>query len=400
MENSTQKQRKHHYRMIVLFHLRYGKKDKTKGQIYLRVSVDGKRAPEKSLNIAIDAKDWNKERQNVAPNHQQAQSHNARINTLRTDFDDAYNFIKRSDKPITPKRLMNFVFGNGNDLDTLKGVFESYLAERTPNITASTANSIQKRFRVLERFFEQQRSKNVYMQDLERTTCTKLHNWLKDKYGDGYTKKAIGLLKSITTYAVAQNIIYTDPFRNMPFKFEENYNTEHLSQSEVRKLYNFDFSTLPTPITTAQALEQERDMFVFCCYTGMHHADYTNKNYEIYEYNNRTWIKGQRTKTSHGYALPIHDIAVEIINKYGGIENLPIRNNAQRNQNLKIIAANVGLSINLVTKTARKTLASYALNDLKARAETVAEILGHTTTKYVKYYAKITHETIDREMVY
>ena len=400
MENSTQNQRKHHYRMIVLFHLRYGKKDKTKGQVYLRVSVDGIRAPERSLNIAIDAKDWNKERQNVVPNHQQAQSHNTRINTLRTNFDDAYNAIKRTESPVTPKRLMNFVFGSGQGLDTLKTVFEAYLTERTPNITPSTAKDIQKRFKVLERFFEQQHTKAVYMQDLERSICTKLYNWLKGKYEDAYIKKVIGLLKSITTYATAQNIIYNDPFRNMSFRFQEKHNTEHLSQSEVKKLYDFDFSTLPIPTTTAQALEKDRDMFVFCCYTGLHHTDYTNKNYEICQSNNRTRIKGQRTKTRNAFKLPIHDIAVEILNKYGGIENLPIRNNAQRNQNLKIIAANVGLSINLVTKTARKTLASYALNDLGARAETVAEILGHATTKYVKYYAKITDETIDREMVY
>ena len=98
--------------------------------------------------------------------------------------------------------------------------------------------------------------------------------------------------------------------------------------------------------------------------------------------------------------MPLHPVALEIINRYGGVENLPTRNNTKRNLLLKTIAAHVGIEINLCTKIARKTFANYCLNNLSMRLETLAELLGHTSLDYVKHYAKITNVSIDKEMIF
>ena len=94
----------------------------------------------------------------------------------------------------------------------------------------------------------------------------------------------------------------------------------------------------------------------------------------------------------------LHPIALSIIKKYGGIDGLPKRNNAQRNINLKLIAHYVGLRQHLTTKIARKTFASYCLNDLRMRLETVAAVLGHNSLNFVRHYAQINNRTIEDEM--
>jgi len=180
--------------------------------------------------------------------------------------------------------------------------------------------------------------------------------------------------------------------------------TTHLELDDVKKLFEYDFSQLKIfPEKTLKVLEEERDAIVFCCFTGMHHIDYVSKRYEIFAHNGRWWLRGFRVKSAEGvldklYELPLHPIAQAIINKYRGIENLPIRDNSDRNKRLKLIASIVGIQINLTTKVARKTMAHYCLNILRMRQETVAAVLGLKSTKYLKHYARITSESIDAEM--
>ena len=71
----------------------------------------------------------------------------------------------------------------------------------------------------------------------------------------------------------------------------DHFDTTHINQNEVRQMFDFDFSTLQIPAITAKCLSEERDMFVWACYTGQHHGDYINKPYEIFEYNGKMWLR-------------------------------------------------------------------------------------------------------------
>ena len=262
--------------------MRYSKTDKEIGAVYTRVTIDGHRGPEWSLNIKVSKEDWDFAKQNVRPNNRNFQAYNTKINELIADINESYNEVKRSGKPVTAKRIVSFV--------------------------------------------------------------------------------------------------------------------------RTRK-FDFDFSTLQIPDITKKCLSEERDMFVWACYTGQHHGDYIQKSYEIFEYNGKMWLSGFRLKSEGGrknkpYYMPLHPIALQILERYGSIEKLPVRNNSKRNVNLKVIAAYIGINQNLTTKVARKTLANYCLNDLSMRAETVAAVLGHSSTKHLKHYAKISNESICREMTF
>ena len=111
----------------------------------------------------------------------------------------------------------------------------------------------------------------------------------------------------------------------------------------------------------------------------------------------RIWLRAKRVKTGTLYTVPLHPIALKIIEKYGGIDKLPVKAAANRNEKLKQIATFCGLNILLTTKVGRKTFSNYAVNTQRMRFETVAAILGHKSTKFVKHYAQITEESIAAE---
>ena len=182
--------------------------------------------------------------------------------------------------------------------------------------------------------------------------------------------------------------------------FDNNfYDTAHLTITEVHNLVNADFSSLVIHEKTTQALREEADIFVFSCFTAQHHSDLKERNYELFKHptDGRIWLKGKRIKTGVAYSMPLHPIALAIVDKYGGINNLPVKANTNRNDHLKHIAIHCGIKIRLTTKVGRKTFANYALNTLRMREETVAAVMGLQNTKFVKRYAKITEESIAAE---
>lgn len=59
-----------------------------------------------------------------------------------------------------------------------------------------------------------------------------------------------------------------------------------------------------------------------------------------------------------------------------------------------------GIEINLTVKIARKTFTDVMLNELGVSEESVAAMLGHASTKHVKYYGKAGEERVAREVQY
>ncbi|GAB4047836.1 hypothetical protein GCM10028810_32330 [Spirosoma litoris] len=59
-----------------------------------------------------------------------------------------------------------------------------------------------------------------------------------------------------------------------------------------------------------------------------------------------------------------------------------------------------GIRLNLTVKITRKTFTNVMLNELGVSEESVAAMLGHSTTKHVKYYGKANEERVAREVVY
>lgn len=213
-------------------------------------------------------------------------------------------------------------------------------------------------------------------------------------FAGSHIEKHLKFVKQVMKWAYERGKIIKNPLVGYKIEsLEEEPDTTHLTIAELQNLIDFDFSALAKAkkihALTQEALERERDAFVFNCFTGMHHGDYTSKGFDIeVDQQGNYWLTGQRQKTKKPFFLKLLEPAVAMLNKYDGLENLPVKSNQKRNDSLKLIAAFVNLPMNLSTKIARKTFADLALNEMLIPADDVATMLGLANTDRLKHYVR------------
>jgi integrase len=102
----------------------------------------------------------------------------------------------------------------------------------------------------------------------------------------------------------------------------------YLTDEELKQLENHAFSQ--------PRLQQVKDLFIFCCYTGLAYAEMstlTNKNIEI-GFDGKEWIQMKRKKTNRKISVPVLPKAKEILEKYNNelpsISNQQTRTNGRR----------------------------------------------------------------------
>jgi hypothetical protein len=216
-----------------------------------------------------------------------------------------------------------------------------------------------------------------------------------ENFGSTHIEKHLKFVKQAMKWAHERQMIHQNPLASYRVETsEEEPDTTHLSIEELQRLIEFDFLAMATagqihPLA-AESMDRERDAFVFNCFTGMHHCDYTSKLFRIEKDNKGDyWLMGQRQKTKKEFFLKLLEPSVAVLKKYGErLEELPVKSNQKRNDSLKLIAAYVNLPLRLSTKIARKTFADLALNEMLIPADDVATMLGLTSTARLKHYAR------------
>lgn len=172
------------------------------------------------------------------------------------------------------------------------------------------------------------------------------------------TVKYIRNLGKILNLAVSRKLIETSPLEEMKLKIEV-VDKGFLTKEELSRLSEKNFSVA--------RLGQVRDVFLFCCFTGLAYIDvHSLKVKDIVEENGRLWIRKARHKTNVMCHIPILKPAKDILDKYAlsaykDGKLLPVLSNQKMNAYLKEIAAIVNINKDLTTHVARHHLLSYSL---------------------------------------
>jgi len=192
--------------------------------------------------------------------------------------------------------------------------------------------------------------------------------------------------------------IKTNPFKNIKFRMNE-VEAVYLDNDELNKLLAKKFDI--------ERLEQIRDIFLFCCFTGMAFIDVKNlRPSHIYtDGENSSYIQKHREKTDILCNIPILQIPKTIMDKYAYHpcqlrENriLPVLSNQKFNGYLKEIATICGIQKRLTSHVARHTFATTVAINNEIPEHIVARILGHSNTKMTQHYAKLNIKTISNVM--
>jgi site-specific recombinase XerD len=145
-----------------------------------------------------------------------------------------------------------------------------------------------------------------------------------------------------------------------------------------------------------------RDMFLFCCYTGLSYADLQLlKPSNLVNESGTLFIKTFREKTDEKAAIFVFEKARRLLEKYKGKRSgycFPGISNQRFNSYLKEVADLSGVDKNLTVHMARHTFATTVMLQNGASLEVVQKALGHAKIATTEIYAKMVDSRVAAEM--
>jgi integrase/recombinase XerD len=198
--------------------------------------------------------------------------------------------------------------------------------------------------------------------------------------------RSIQRVKKIIQFAISENYLQKDPFHLYKNKKHKTI-IVYLTDEELKQLEKHTFSQ--------PRLQQVKDLFIFCCYTGLAYAEMsslTAKNIEI-GFDGNEWIQMIRKKTNRKISVPVLPKAKEILEKYNN--ELPRISNQKFNSYLKEISALLSIDKKLTHHIARKTFATTVLLFNNVPMEIVSELLGHSNMNITQsHYGKVVQKKV------
>lgn len=206
--------------------------------------------------------------------------------------------------------------------------------------------------------------------------------------------KGIQRFKKPVKIALGEGYLEKDPFvQHKPGRVRKE--VIFLSTNELELLEDYHF--------TQPRLQLVKDLFIFCCYTGLayHEMSSLKKEHIVNGFDGNEWIQMKRHKTNKMISVPLLPKAKAILEKYDEVRDyvLPRFSNQKINSYLKEIAAIVGINKSISHHMARRTFASTVLLYNDVPMEIVSELLGHSSMKITQeYYGKVVQKRVSYEM--
>ncbi len=372
--------------------------------IRLRITLNGKRT-EVSTNIAVDLQSWDKNKQRIKGNSPLVKEYNQALLNLTTAVWNHYNDAVRRNMPVSGDMIRDLLLGKNKPVHTLLEVFKYQIENLEKRIGFDISVNTIKKYKTVETKLKSFLPKILNRSDINLGELT--HKFITDlemymKVTEGLKHNAViknmQQLKRVIKVCILNGWLEKDPFLN--FKLNLN-DTErgYLSPQELKLIEEIHLSS--------ERLSTVRDMFIFCCYTGLAYADVSKltKQHLEMDDNGVLWIKLNRTKTKSRSVIPVLPKAREIMTKYEQYAKgnpyhllLPVISNQNLNKYLKEVADACGITKRVSMHLARHTFATTVTLSKGIDIMTVSKMLGHKNLRTTQIYSKVTELKVAEDM--
>ncbi|MGL1885471.1 MAG: site-specific integrase [Reichenbachiella sp.] len=394
---------KHTY--STLFYIKPDKRSKSKDcPIFLRITVNGKRT-ELSINRTISPDRWDSGAGKAKGYKADVKSINELIDTISAKINRIHSNLIDNQEDFTALRIKDIFLGTDKEQKSVVEVFEHHNKQVQDQIGIDFSNSTFKRYETTlshlkEFMMYQYKIEDIKLKELKYQFVTDLEFYLKTKRlcNHNSTLKYIRNFRKIINMAVKNDWVEKDPFIKYQVKLKET-KRGYLTEDELLSIENNNFKM--------SRLEQVRDVFVFCCYTGMSYVDVSKLTpHDVSKgLDGEYWIFTERTKTGTSSNVPLLPKAIDIINKYKDQPNtlntehlLPVASNQKMNAYLKEIATLCEIEKTLTFHMARHTFATTVTLTNGVSIETVSSMLGHKNMRTTQIYAKVVEKKVSNDM--
>lgn len=348
----------------ILFYVRKNRLTKQgKLNIMVRITVNGEIA-QFSSKLEIDPKLWDSKSGKAKGYNTESKTLNSRLDNIRNSISNHCHEIANRDSFVTAEKIKNAFLGFNTNQNTLLELFKKHNEDIEKLVGISKSHSYcvkyKRTYRIIEEFMRYKYNiSDIGLKEINHLFITDLEIYLRSvgMYSHNATSKFIQLFKKVVSIARSNGYIIRDPFANYKITFQP-VDVGYLTEQELEKIITKKFD--------CQRLENVRDIFVFCCFTGLAYIDVKNLSAENIQtgYDDKLWIMTKRQKTETKVNVPILEIPMQIINKYKNSTNgklLPVLSNQKMNSYLKEIADVSGITKNLTFHLARHVNLCFSL---------------------------------------
>ena len=360
--------------------------------ICLRITVNGKRA-EVQIKRSVEVNKWNNQKECAIGRDNKTLELNHYLETVRTKILRIHRQLEQDNKPITAEILKCHYYGESETPKMLLEVFKEHNQKCSELIgkdyVRATVMYYERTARYLSEFIKQNhRLSDIPLKDIDYNFIQAFEHFVKTVKNcqQNATVKHLKNFKRIIRIALLNHWIISDPFAEIHFK-QTPTNRDFLLEEELQLILRKQFN-IPR-------LETVKDIFIFCCFTGLAFTDVQHLTPEHILCDNKGeyWIRKPREKTTNMCNIPLLEIPLKLIDKYKHHPECERKNivfhvpsNQRMNSYLKEIADLCGIKKNLSTHVARHSFTCIALAN-KVSMESIAKMLGHSNIKTTKIYA-------------
>lgn len=390
----------------VIFFTRKSRSIPNQLSIYVRITVDGKRA-EISLKRNIPSKEWDNSRNRGRGGSQRIRALNAYLDIVYGELLDCHKELLEENRVVSSNAIKSRYLGEDDNSKTLRELIKYHNENMSIVLKKGTMKNYYTTEKYLYRFLSKKRKvSDVRLKQLNYAFVTDFEHFLRN-YRDSKKRlllsnngvmKHLERFKKMLNLAVKLEWMDKNPFNQFQLKYNK-YDRQFLDEEELEQLESSEMGN--------ERLERIRDCFVFSCYTGLSYVDVKELNRDniVKGIDGNHWISTKREKTDKPVKVPLLPKAQEILEKYmqcPEMENkeglLPISSNQKTNTYLKEIADSCDIDKNLTFHVARHTFATTVMLSNGVPIETVSKLLGHSKLSTTQIYARVVESKISEDI--
>jgi integrase len=389
----------------VLFYIRRTRLNRYgEAPIFMRITVNGDRA-DAHLKRFIEPRHWNTAKGKAVENAKGGKDLNLFLDAISMNLLRTRRDMELDGADVTAQTVLDRYLGkDAPERHTLMELFREHNDKCRKLSGIDMAPATVQRYETCLKHTEEfmwhtYRQKDIYLDELTRQFIEDYEFYLKTerKCAHNTTTKYLKNFKKIVLIALAKDWLKKDPFAEIRFsleRVERNFLEKHELERIVQKQIDIP------------RLAQVRDVFAFCCWTGLSFSDVQQLRPEhiVQGMDGTKWIRKPRQKTKNMCDIPLLEVPLQILEKYRDDSRcaakgvlLPVPCNQKMNAYLKELADICGIDKQITSHTGRHTFATCMFSS-GVSMESIAKMLGHSNTNMTRHYARVLDTTVLREV--
>lgn len=328
--------------------------------VCVRITVNGQRA-DTTIRKSILPDQWDAIRGQASPRTTLGKAINLYIDTVRARIIRIHRDLEMDEQPFTAQQVLDLYLGRKtSNRRTLLKLFREHNEKCRQLVGIDMAEATAGRYdtclkHTLAFIRHTYRRDDIELERVDRRFIEDFGFFLKTSCGCSHntTMKYLGNFKKIIRLALSRKWMEEDPFAGMRFKMQP-VRREMPEKAEIDRILHKEI-TIPRLALT-------RDIFIFCCFTGLAFSDIKELAPEhlATDMQGHRWIRKPRQKTGNMCNIPLLEIPEEILKRYRTDPEclahnvlLPVSSNQKMNAYLKELADICGIRKQLTTHCAR-----------------------------------------------